>query len=266
MTVLAECNTKALIGMAARPEQLELTRRLLGFILNCTGHPAQFPTEEQISEHTLRFWGGFVEILIHGSREDRAQSRAIFAGCLLTLLEIFRRKVQLPLDAALDTEEADLMDNYRTLAGEAITYISCLLKDQVLLLFLSFFREWGRGGGVKRVKLRRESDFHFRFLSFLSMAKAIGLLLDMLGRDLETGAPWQQVEATLFCISKAGTFITHKDVTYAPQLIVTLAKLPEVPEVQVGRGSTLSTLISSHLIHTFSRWLDGCPPRGRVSG
>lgn len=189
MVSLAETHMKLLF--AADSEERELQSfTLVQLLLECTGAPGWYPVDEQCSEMTFNFWYTLQDDISTEGPGLMAKHKAMYGPILLSLCQVFMRKVQYPPEdvwQGFTTDEKEQFRCYRQDIADTMMYVFCLLRGHCL------------------------QQLHHILSTLLSE---------------ETAPSWQPVDATLYLIQAVAEYVDPNEESFIPAILSLLPRLP----------------------------------------
>lgn len=189
MVSLAETHLKLLF--AADTEERELQGfTLVQLLLECTGAPGWYPVDEQCSEMTFNFWYTLQDDVSAEEPSLMVKHTAMYGPVLLSLCEVFMRKVQFPPEniwQGFSSEEKEQFRCYRQDIADTMMYVYCLLRGHCL------------------------QHLHHMLSTLLSG---------------ETEGSWQSLDATLYLIQAVAEYVDPCEETFIPAILSLLPRLP----------------------------------------
>ncbi len=109
--------------------------KVVSIILQLSSTPAQFPTQERVSEMLFGFWYIFQDDIIACEPQEYQACVAVYGHAFHALVEAFLRKSMLPKNSSdWSAEEKEAFRCYRTDVADTIMYCHNILRDNLLKL------------------------------------------------------------------------------------------------------------------------------------
>ncbi|KAL9951487.1 hypothetical protein ACROYT_G044156 [Oculina patagonica] len=189
MVSLAETHLKLLLS-ADTEEKKKQGFTLVQLLLECAGAPGWYPVDEQCSEITFNFWYTLQDDISTEEPSAMEKHKAMYGPVLLSLCQVFMRKVQYPpenLWQGFSTDEKEQFRCYRQDIADTVMYVYCLLRAHCL-----------------------QQLYHM--LSTLLSG--------------ETEATWQSLDATLYLIQSVAEYVEPTEESFIPAILSLLPRLP----------------------------------------
>lgn len=131
---LGENHSRLLVdSLLTKPDHKQNILTMFNLILQCSGTPGYFPTEETCSRQALGFWYALQDD-VSAAEGSRAEALLLLLHPLWqALVDTLLRKAQLPLDDSHWTdEERDVLRCYRQDIGDSLMYCYNVLHESML--------------------------------------------------------------------------------------------------------------------------------------
>lgn len=187
---LAESHMRLLLSADNEERELQAFS-LVQLLLECTGAPGCFPTDEQCSEMTFNFWYTLQDDIVTQEPSLMAKLKAMYGPVMLSLCQVLTRKVQYPPEdiwQGFTTDEKEQFRCYRQDIADTMMYVYCLLRGHCLQQFC-------------------------HILSTLLSGEA--------------KPSWQSVDATLYLIQAVSEYVEPNEESYIPAILSMLPRLPD---------------------------------------
>jgi len=189
MVSFAETHLKLLFS--ADTEERELQGfTLVQLLLECTAAPGWYPVDEQCSEMTFNFWYTLQDDISSEEPSVMEKHKAMYGPVLLSLCQVFMRKVQYPPEnvwQGFSTDEKEQFRCYRQDIADTMMYVYCLLREHCL------------------------QQLHHMLSSLLAG---------------DTQPSWQSIDATLYLIQAVAEYVDPTEESFIPAILSLLPRLP----------------------------------------
>ncbi|CAH3115700.1 unnamed protein product [Pocillopora meandrina] len=189
MVSLAETHLKLLLSADSEEKELQ-GFTLVQLLLECTGAPGWYPVDEQCSEITFNFWYTLQDDISSEEPSAMEKHKAMYGPVLLSLCQVFMRKVQYPPEnvwQGFSSDEKEQFRCYRQDIADTLMYVYCLLRGHCL-----------------------QQLYH--------------MLSELLAG--ETQPSWQSVDATLYLIQSVAEYVEPTEESFIPAILSLLPRLP----------------------------------------
>ncbi len=131
-----ETHPRLLLDWTVQSEEGRLAAtKLISLILQVSSCPAQYPTQEKISEMAFGFWYTFQDDIIACDPPQYQTCVGVYGQAYHALVEAMLKKSMLPLSYdGWSSDEKETFRCYRTDVGDTIMYCYNILKDDLLKL------------------------------------------------------------------------------------------------------------------------------------
>lgn len=125
---------------ANKPDHQNTVMKLIELILQCSGTPGQFPTDEICSEQTFGFWYIFQDDIVASDAHKYQSYLLMFHSVFLSLVDTYLVKVRFPPDEEYSQWQADEKESfrcYRQDIGDSFMYCYSVLRESMLASLMS---------------------------------------------------------------------------------------------------------------------------------
>eukprot|EP00730_Choanoeca_flexa_P005061 TRINITY_DN11868_c1_g1_i1.p1 TRINITY_DN11868_c1_g1~~TRINITY_DN11868_c1_g1_i1.p1 ORF type:complete len:879 (+),score=234.63 TRINITY_DN11868_c1_g1_i1:145-2637(+) len=140
-TSLGEYHMNILLPLN-EPDAVASAHALLNLMLTLAACPGQYPTEEDMSEMTIRFWNQFVDTLASADLPIFDRMTECYANRILDLIGVLCTKLQYPADdETFGKDDKTDFESYRLDWAEVMIYGASMVGEEALEMLTNRLQE-----------------------------------------------------------------------------------------------------------------------------